>query len=77
LSTEDFIESPALELSRLCDFLSVFADSQYLEDGASIVMKRVKRTRRLIEWPERYIERIQINIEKYQILTKYRLSQPF
>lgn len=77
LFTEDLIESPALELSKLCNFLRVFADSDYLEDCASIVMKKVKKTRLIIDWPAEYVERVQINIEKYQILNKYRSSQPF
>jgi hypothetical protein len=47
---EDIVVRPVEELSRLCDFVGLRADNNYLKDCASIIFKSPNRSRAKVGW---------------------------
>ena len=71
LRSEGFIADPRNELSRLCRFLGVAANEDYLRACSEIVAKKRSKTRHSIKWPGSLRTTIQENIERYDLLRGY------
>ena len=52
ISHEDFIADPADGLGRICRFLDVAAEPEYLKACAAIVFDKARPSRHKIDWPE-------------------------
>jgi hypothetical protein len=72
---EDLLDAPSRELLRLCAFLGVEADGDWLRDCASIVWRSPKRTRDEIEWPDALRERVAKEAERVPCLAGYSFER--
>ena len=71
IHSKDFISDPKGILSKICSSLGVICYDDYLEICNNKVYKYESRTRHLLEWTEKQLERIQKNIDKYADLKQY------
>lgn len=72
ISSESFIESPNSCLKQMCNFLSIEAPHDYLEDCASIVYKKPNKSRFNVEWNSELVDLVRKKIiDKYQFLHHY------
>ncbi len=68
---ESLIDDPKTVLSKLCDFLEVETNSQYLDDCASIIFKSPNKTRLKYEWNGELIEQVKNKMDKHEFLQGY------
>ena len=68
---EDFIASPRESLSRICAFLGVSGDEDYLDACAAFTLPDASRTRLKVRWTDRQIAQIADAIEKRAWLSGY------
>jgi|TARA_R110000737_G_scaffold306646_3_gene314372 hypothetical protein len=69
---EIFIENPKAELSRICEFLEVEVNEDYLSSCADIVFNKSRKTRHNIDlWTSKNIEVVQKRIDQYDFLKHY------
>ena len=68
---EDIVRSPSKQLTKLCKFLKVPAHSDYLDDCASVIRKKLSKSRYEIEWSEEQKEEVKKIIDKYDFFSKY------
>jgi hypothetical protein len=74
LYSEDFIANPKPLLRELCAFLGQSCDEQYLDDCASIVFDKPKKTRTDANWTPSLISRVEEQIALAPILQRYRFD---
>lgn len=74
LHHEDFIADPKAELSRLCDFLGVTAEPDYLDACAGIVFAAPHKPRHKIPWPADVVRLIERRIAAKPMLDRYRFA---
>lgn len=68
---ESLIDKPKTVLSKLCNFLGVEINNNYLDDCASIVFKSPKKTRLKYEWSDELINQVKNKIDQYEFLQGY------
>ncbi|HID74262.1 MAG TPA: sulfotransferase [Thermoplasmata archaeon] len=68
---EAFIGDPRESIADLCRFLEVPCPVDYIEDSASIVFDRPRRTRDRIEWPREMKEQVMERMEQFSFLKGY------
>lgn len=68
---EEFITEPRAILKRVCKFVGLRADDQYLSACAAVVKERPSRSRDKAEWNPELRNRIAQVIEKYEFLSGY------
>jgi hypothetical protein len=68
---EKFIANPRSELARLCRFLGIDATDDYLRACSDVVSRTPRRPRHMVKWPEKLLEVIRSNIERYDLLRDY------
>ncbi len=68
---ESVVETPALELRRLCAFFGVEADAQYLEACAGLVFPSPRRSRDLVEWSDAELRAVEQIIARHEFLHGY------
>ncbi|GAB4190153.1 MAG: hypothetical protein Fur006_31980 [Coleofasciculaceae cyanobacterium] len=72
ITNESFIANPKHFLKQTCDFLSIHAPDDYLEDCASIVYDKPHKSRFNIQWNSDLIDLVRKRIiDKYPFLTHY------
>ncbi len=69
---ESMVTRPREELQRLCQFLGLEADEDYLAAAAGIVFDSPRRTRDRVEWAQPARERLLEGIERYPFLRRYK-----
>jgi hypothetical protein len=74
LHHEDVVADPRAELARLCDFLGVVPQSDYLDACASIVFAAPHQPRHKIEWPADTIRILERRIAAKPMLDRYRFE---
>jgi sulfotransferase family protein len=74
LHHEDVVANPKAELTRLCDFLGVAPQSDYLDACASIVFAAPHQPRHKIAWPADAIRIIERRIAAKPMLGRYRFE---
>ena len=73
---EEFIDNPKFELARICKFLGVDIDQDYINDCASIVFKQSRKSRHKIElWTPENIELVQRRINEFDFLERYSFNE--
>ena len=75
LRLESFIEAPKPHLERLCSFVGVRTDEQYLEDCASIVFKSPKKSRFDVQWDPTSVSKVRERMEEFSFLSGYAYNE--
>lgn len=68
---ERFLANPKVELARVCEFLGVDADNDYLRACAAIIRPEPDRSRQAVAWTESWIAEVERHIEKFDFLSGY------
>lgn len=68
---EELIESPRMELERVCAFLGLEAGKGYLHDCGGVVWTSAHRARHEIEWTKAALGRVQDGIDRSPVLRGY------
>lgn len=68
---EEFIYDPEINLNKICSFLGVQADGDYLKACTSILYKIPVQSRQLVDWEPEWIEVVRNKIERYDFLQGY------
>jgi hypothetical protein len=72
---EEFVKNPSLGLKRVCHFLELEAQNDYLADCASIVYSSPRPSRHNIEWDSDHIDLVKAKIGKYPFLEAYSYEE--
>ncbi len=73
---EAFVDHPGHFLERLCRFIGVEAEPDYLSACASIVRPTPHRSRKTISWPRESIDRVMDRCREYSFLNAYSEGDP-
>jgi hypothetical protein len=65
------LSDPRREVAGLCRFLDVDCDPAYAEACSSILFKKPKQTRHLIDWSDQLIARVQQGIVAQPLLSEH------
>ena len=68
---ESLIDDPKTVLGKICDFLEIETNNNYLDDCASIVFKSPKKTRFNYDWSDELINKVKNKIDQYEFLQGY------
>jgi hypothetical protein len=68
---EAFVGEPEAELARVCRFVGVEPDPQYLRACASIIRRRPDRSRDMVTWTEPWIDVVEERIGRFDFLRGY------
>lgn len=71
LRLESIIGDPAHELDRLCTFLGVSLEPDFLNSCLPLLFKAPRKTRETIRWPASSLERVSAMIESFEFLEGY------
>ena len=71
---EDMVAAPTEQLAKLCGFLGVEASEDYLNDCATVVHEKPRKSRYELDWTEEQKEEIAKIIEQYDFLSHYSWS---
>lgn len=71
---EDFVKSPAAELSNLCKFLGLVVTDEYLDGCTSILSETPDQSRHLVKWKQDWIENVHDKILQFDYLAGYTFS---
>ena len=71
LQNYDVIRDPKLVLRKICDFLQLECDSDFLESCASIVYGEPSKTRFTVVWTREQRKRVRLKMQKYDFLRGY------
>jgi hypothetical protein len=68
---EAFVAEPEAELARVCRFVGVEPDPQYLRACASIIRRRPDRSRDMVAWTGPWIDLVDERIARFDFLRGY------
>lgn len=68
---ENFCFNPEKELARICDFLEIDTQADYLKDSASIVRPTLNKSRNRVIWTDRQLEQVTRIVKKHEFLQCY------
>jgi hypothetical protein len=68
---EAFVGEPEAELARVCRFVGVDPDPEYLRACASIIRRRPDRSRDMVTWTEPWIDVVEERIARFDFLRGY------
>jgi hypothetical protein len=71
---ESLVEDPRSELTRMCEFLGVEAEPDYLDACAAIVFRSPQRTRDLVEWDPEQIAAVERVIGRHAFFERYTFA---
>lgn len=74
LHHEDFVGQPQAWLRRLCAFLGVAADEEYLRACAAIVFPEPRKSRGLLKWSQRDIDAVHRWKDRFAFLRRYHYA---
>lgn len=74
---EDFLENPHDCLAKLCHFLEVTPNQEYLDACCQIIRRKANLSRFSIDWSPQLIQQVEQEIKKYSFLSHYHYSQEF
>lgn len=73
---EALIRDPSTTLTKLCLFLGLSPEANYIEDCSRIVYESPTFTRRKITWPESSIRETETRLRAYPFLENYTFDDP-
>jgi sulfotransferase family protein len=68
---EIFVNAPEAQLASVCHFVGVDADADYLRACAGIIRRRPDRSREMVRWEPKWIERVEQRIADVDFLEGY------
>jgi hypothetical protein len=68
---EDLVRSPAIEISRMCEFVGLDAEPSHLADCARIVFPRPTGTRRKLAWTAATVREVEQRAAAVPFLARY------
>ena len=68
---EDLVASPTKQLTKLCKFLKVSYPRDYLEDCASVIRKKINKSRHELHWSDEQKEEVKKIIGEYDFFSGY------
>ncbi len=74
---EDLIDNPRFWLTRVCEFLGVAADSDYLDACAGILHPSPDVSRRLVQWDPSWIQSVEQKMAQFDFLAGYRFEETY
>jgi len=74
VSIEHFLANPAHELQKLCEFIGLLPNENYIEACTSILYNNPHRSRYKIYWQQDLIVRVSERIPKYPLLQCYNVD---
>jgi hypothetical protein len=72
---ENFIYDPEANLIKICTFLGLEADEDYLKACAKILYKTPVKSRQLVEWEPGWIEVVKRKMHRYDFLQGYSFDE--
>ena len=70
----DLIRDPVMEMRKLCSFFEVECFDWYLDACASLVRKKLSRSRNKVIWSKEQIRRLEANMKKLPFLSRYSFT---
>ena len=67
----DLIRDPVMEMRKLCTFFEVECFDWYLDACASLVRKKLSRSRNKVIWSKEQIRRLEANMGRLPFLSRY------
>ncbi|MDT0631203.1 hypothetical protein RQM47_08380 [Rubrivirga sp. S365] len=71
---EQFTREPEVEIRRLCQFLDLDPEPEYLAAAASIVHDSPNKSRRSVTWTDAQLERVRALTRRFSFLVDYDAS---
>ncbi len=68
---EDLVASPTKQLTKLCKFLKVSYPRDYLKDCASVIRKKINKSRHELHWSDEQKEEVKKIIDEYNFFSGY------
>ena len=68
---EDLVESPRVELLKICNFLGVSCPEDYISACTDKIFKETSKTRHSIEWPNEALDKVHSIIQSIPYLKRY------
>jgi hypothetical protein len=72
---ESVVDAPQDELARMCEFLGVEAEQEYLDACAAIVFRSPHRTRDLVEWSDEQVAAVDAVIARHSFFAAYTFAE--
>ena len=72
---EDVIADASKEIAKMCRFVGVDADEDYLNDCANLIKPSAHQARFGISWPDKDIKAVERYIERFPSLGRYRFAE--
>ena len=70
----DLVNDPRNTISKLFDFLDVETSEYFLDISSDKIFKSTSRSRDLIEWSPEQVSRIEQEMKKYKMLSRYNFT---
>ena len=68
---EDFISHPEANLRRLCAFLGIQPQEEYVKACTGILYKTPEQSRQMVAWDSAWIEAVKHKLDQYDFLQGY------
>ena len=72
---EDFINGSGNDLAKICQFLGIEADDDYLKACKSILYKHPEKSRQMVNWEEKWVRIVEDKIGQYDFLQGYSFNE--
>lgn len=73
--SHDLISKPKETMKRICFFLSVTCDDNYLAQTEKILFARPSHTRKTVAWSQNQKERVHNEMQKYSYLSSFKFEE--
>ena len=75
LTHEDFIQNPGINISKICDFLEITADHDYISICEQATHSSGSKSRNKVSWTKSQIQQINQQISRYDFLKDYTFEE--
>ena len=75
LRHEELVRDPEAVLTRLCEFLGLEVDADYLKDCAAVLFRRPHLSRDGADWPQGLVGAIEGRLQDYPLLAVYSFDR--
>lgn len=72
---EDFVRQPEEHLTRLCRYLGIEAEDDYVQACRSILRPAPDRSRDMVRWDSKWIDAVKEKIAQYDFLEGYSFAE--
>ena len=68
---EDLVESPRVEILKICNFLGISCPEDYVSACTEKLFKETSKSRHSIEWPDEALDKVHSIIQLIPHLKRY------